>query len=214
MRNWQLLLILVPLAFVTATLLRLDHIKMVELRDAVIAADESGDTDALDKSLVALQEFVVSHVVVNVVETNGVQSITLGTGPFYLEHEYLRAAEAAITAAEQEFANDSNPYGNIYGAVLGICQPLAIANGWAWNNPNYLNCWTEELAKYPAGGELSNQLTVQIPSTALYRREFASPIWAPSWAGWAILACVLILFVIFVRLLIWCVLKIALIFAR
>ena len=37
-RIWQLLLILLPLLFVAATLLRLDHLKMVELRDALLDA--------------------------------------------------------------------------------------------------------------------------------------------------------------------------------
>ena len=37
-KTWQLILVLVPLLFLDATLLRLDHIKMTELRDAVLAA--------------------------------------------------------------------------------------------------------------------------------------------------------------------------------
>ena len=40
-KTWQLLVVLVPLLFVDATLLRMDHIRMTELRDAVLAADAS-----------------------------------------------------------------------------------------------------------------------------------------------------------------------------
>ena len=212
-RSWQLLLILIPLAFVTATLLRLDHLKMSELRRIVLEADAINDDTAIQECLTKLQNFVFSHVVINVVESNGTQSIVFGTGPFYLENQYLRAANAAIEATEENLANDTNPNGNIYAAVSAICKPLAIENGWAWNSQGYLDCWTSELAKYPASDKLSSNLLVAgIPSTELFRRNYASPLWAPSWSGFAILACLLIMVVIVVRLLIWCVLKISLLF--
>lgn len=211
-QNWQLLLILIPLLFVTATLLRLDHLRMAELRDAVISADNLGDDALLQEKLQGLQEFTFKHVVVNIVERNGTQNLTFGTGPFYLEGQYLRAANEAIAEAESQLANDSNPNGNIYAAVSAICRPLALANGWAWNSPGYLNCWTSELDKYPAAEELNSQLTANVPSTELFRYDYASPIWAPSWAGWAILACIIILAIIIIRLVIWCVLHIFLLF--
>ena len=211
-QNWQLILILIPLLFVTATLLRLDHLRMAELRDEVLAADELGDETILQEKLLALQEFTFKHVVVNVVERNGMQNITFGTGPFYLEGQYLRAANIAIAEAEDKLSDDSNPNGNIYAAVSAICRPQAIANGWAWNSPGYLNCWTSELDKYPASEELNSQLTADVPPTELFRYNYASPIWAPSWAGWAILACVIIIAIVIIRLIIWCVLQIYLLF--
>jgi len=211
-RSWQLLLILIPLLFVIATLLRLDHLKMVELREAVLVADASEDDAATSAALARLQEFVTTHIVVNAVEHNGVQSLTFGTGPFYLEHQYLRAANAAIAAAEANLSSDANPYGNIYAAVSAICRPQAIANGWAWNNPNYLNCWTSELAKYPASDNLDANLTAAVPSTELYRHEFLSPLWAPTWSGFTILVALIIIIIIVIRFLIWCVLHIALLF--
>lgn len=211
-QNWQLLLILIPLLFVTATLLRLDHLRMVELRDAVIEADNLGDTEILQEKLQALQKFTFTHVVVNVTERNGIQQLSFGTGPFYLENQYLQAANEAIAEAESQLSDDSNPNGNIYAAVSAICRPLAIANGWAWNSPGYLNCWTSELDKYPAADELNSQLTANVPSTELFRYDYASPIWAPSWAGWAILACVIIIAIVIIRLVIWCVLHIFLLF--
>lgn len=211
-QNWQLILILIPLLFVTATLLRLDHLRMVELRDAVVQADAENDDVAIQKNLVELQKFVVSHVVVNLTEHNGVQKLILGTGPFYLQNQYLRAANAAIEEAEAQLSDDSNPNGNIYAAVSAICRPLAIANGWAWNSPGYLECWTTELDKYPAAAELNTAFTAKIPSTELYRYDYASPIWSPSWAGVAILACLIIIFIITVRIVIWCVLQLFLLF--
>lgn len=209
-RNWQLALVLIPLLFLTATLLRFDHLRMSELRAAVIEADAAENDAQLQESLIALQEFVFSHVVVNVIENNGIQSITFGTGPFYLEHQYLRAANAAIEKAEANLASDSNPNGNIYAAVMEICRPLAIANGWAWNSQEYLNCWTSELAKYPTSDELQINLTADLPSTELFRHNYASPLWSPTPTGFAMLACAIIFAIIVIRIVIWCVLKIIL----
>lgn len=213
-RNWQLLLILIPLLFVTATLLRLDHIKMVELRDAVVAADVAGNDEEIAATLEKLHDFVLNHVIVNVVESNGIQSITLGTGTFYLENQYLRAANAAIERAESELVDDSNPNGNIYAAVGAVCRQQAIVNHWTWDNPGYLNCWTTELAKYPASDNFEANLTAKVPSTELYRVSFASPIWAPCWSGWAMLACAIILIIVKIRILIWLILKVALFFLK
>lgn len=213
-RVWQLILIFIPLIFVAATLLRFDHLKMVDLRSEVLAADAAGNDDEIATNLQKLQDFVFSHIVVNVTESNGQQAIIFGTGPFYLEQQYLRAANAAIEAAESNIANDSNPNGNIYAAVGAICKPLAIQNGWAWNSPGYLNCWTEELAKYPESDNLSTDLSADLPSTELFRYNYASPVWAPSWAGFVILICFVLFLIILIRILVWCVLQIALLFLK
>lgn len=213
-RNWQLILILIPLLFVTATLLRLDHIKMSKLRDAVIAADANDDDEALQARLVELEKFVFSHVIFNVVESNGVQSVVFGTGPFYLEHQYNRAATAAIERAEAELTDTSQPNGDIYSAVLNICRPLAIQNGWTLQGNEYMRCWSEELAKYPASDELVSEFTVKLPSTELYRKNYASPLWAPTWAGFAMLASAIIIVIVLIRIIIWLILQIALAFLK
>ena len=70
-KTWQLLVILVPLLFVDATLLRLDHIRMTELRDAVLTADANEDDEAIKQSLEELKKFVFSNMVINVVDDNG-----------------------------------------------------------------------------------------------------------------------------------------------
>ncbi len=214
-RTWQLVLVFIPLLFVAATLLRFDHIRMTQLRAAVLEADVAGNEDALQRSLEELRQFVFSHIVVNVTENNGIQSIIFGTGPFYLEQQYRRAANAAIAEAESSLASDANPNGNIYAAVAAICQPQAIANGWEWSSPGYLDCWTSELAKYPTSDALdSNLISANVPSTELYRRNYASPLWAPTPAGFVILVCIVLGIVIFVRFMIWLVLKLALLFVK
>ena len=66
LKTWQLLVVLVPLLFVDATLLRLDHIKMTELRDAVLQADEAEDDAAIAENLDKLKKFVFGNIVINV----------------------------------------------------------------------------------------------------------------------------------------------------
>lgn len=214
-RTWQLVIILIPLLFFTATLLRFDHLRMVELRQAVIAADEKGNQEEITQTLIDLKEFVDSHTVVNVVEENGVQSIIFGTGTFYLESQYIRDATAALeAAANNSEVDDSNPNGNIYAAVAAICQPQAIANGWQWSDQPYLDCWMNELSKYPESDIQDNQITADIPPTSLYRRSYASPIFSLTPAGIAIIACIVLTVVIIIRLIIWVALKISLLFFK
>lgn len=167
-RTWQLLVVLIPLAFLAATLLRFEHLRMTELRAAVLEADETGDAEALEESLTKLQEYVFSHMVINVVESNGVQEVTFGTGPFYLEHAYQRAAEAAIQAAEEKLTDDANPNGDIYQIVSNICRTEGLNSGWN----AYLECWTRELGKFPAADELSSTTI----AAAIPRQSFIAKI--------------------------------------
>lgn len=212
-KTWQLLLILVPLIFVDATLLRMDHIHMTELRDAVMAADEAENDEEIARTLEELKSFVFSNMVINVVDDNGEQRVTFGTGPFYLEHQYLRAANAALKEAEAKLASDSNPNGNIYQMASDACRGQAIANGWSWDNQNYINCMMGEIQKYPAADNIQDQVIASLPSTGLYRHNYAAPVWAPTLTGFMILITLAIIVVIFIRGIIWVILRLALLFA-
>ncbi len=211
-KTWVLILVLIPLAFVDATLLRQDHVKMTELRDAVLSADVEEDDEKLAEALTKLKEFVFSNIVINVIEENGVQRVIFGTGPFYLEHQYLRAAKKALEEAEKTLASDSNPNGNIYGMAGETCRALAIQNGWTWDNVNFINCMLTEIQKYPAANEIQDTIMASLPSTELYRRNYASPVWAPSLTGWMLLLTLIIIVVIFIRGIIWVVLRLSLLF--
>ena len=213
LRSWQLGLILLLCLFITATFFRFDHLKMDELKTAVLTADEAGDDTAIAAALTNLQNFVFSHTVWTATEENGQQGLTLGTGTFYLEDSYLRAANAAIEAAEANASSADNPNGNIYAAAAAICKPIAIANGWRWNNPGYLNCMTEQLAQYPSYDYIAD-IAADVPSTELYRYNYASPIWAPTWAGFMCIVDVILLLAILVRILVRIVLSIALLFLK
>lgn len=206
---WQLVLVLFVLLFVDATLLRNDHIRMTELRDAVMAADEDGDEVEIANALNELKEFTFSHIVVNVVDENGEQKVELGTGVFYLEQSYRRDAEAALEEAEEQITSDENQYGNIYELANETCRPQAIANGWTWSSQEFINCMLSEIQKYPASENLEDTIRAAIPSTELYRVDYASPAWAPSGAGWAILATCVVAVILVWKILRWAFYKIA-----
>lgn len=214
LKTWQLLILLVPLLFIDATMMRADHIRMTELRDAVLTADEENDDEKIAATLAELKSFVFSNIVINVVDDNGNQKVMFGTGPFYLEHQYLRAANKALEEAEKTIANDNNPNGNIYAMAGEVCRPQAIANGWAWDNPNYINCMMTEIQKYPSSEDLQDQIIASLPSTELYRHNYASPMWAPTFTGFMLLITLIIIVVIFIRVVIWAVLHISLLFIR
>ena len=213
LRSWQLGLILLFCLFITATFFRFDHLRMNELKDVVFDADAAGDTAALTTALTELQNFVFTHTVWTATEENGQQGLTLGTGTFYLEESYLRAANAAIEAAEASASSSDNPNGNIYAAAASVCKPIAIANGWRWNNPGYLNCMTDQLAQYPSYDYIAD-IAADVPSTELYRYNYASPIWAPTWAGFLCIIDLLLILAILVRILVRIVLSVALIFLK
>ena len=212
LKTWQLLLILVPLFFIDATLLRLDHVRMTELRDAVLAADELEDDEMTMRALDELKEFVFSNIVINVVDDNGAQRVTFGTGPFYLEHMYIRAANKALAEAEAGLKSDENPNGNIYGLAAETCKAEALANGWSWNSPGYINCMVSEIQKYPAADEIQDTIIASLPSTELYRKNYASPVWAPSLTGFMILVTLVVIVVVFIRGLVWIILRLSLLF--
>lgn len=213
-KTWQLLIILMLSLFIEATLLRFNHIHMTDLKSEVAVADESGDEAAIQKALNNLKSYVNSHTVVNVVEKNGISRVTFGSGPVYLEHQYNRKASAALAEAEKNAATDENPNGNVFAKAMAVCQPLAHQNGWDWNTPEYINCYTSEIAKYPAADKIEDTYAATLPSTSLFRYDFASPVWTFSPAGLMGIVCVVLAIITFVRFLIWLLLKIALIFIK
>lgn len=208
--SWKIVLILVLLGFLAATLLRFDHIKMTELRDAVMAADEEKNDEKIATALNELHSFVLKHIIFNTVEENGTQKITFGTGPFYLENQYLRKANEAIAKAQADIAkNSSNPNGNIYKKAAQVCDAKSRANGWGFN-ARYIQCYQDELAKYPHESSMDAYGSAVLPSTELFRYEYSSPLWYPCGSGIVLLLCAILFLILLVRFIIWLFLRIAL----
>jgi hypothetical protein len=174
---WQLVAVLLLMGFVAATFLRLNNIGMIQRFDAVMAADKAGDNKVIRERLYDLQRFISDHMNTN-----------MGNG-LYLEDSYNRDVKKAYELSSQ----DSNPNGNIYKKVQDICAPRF--SSWSIG---YVQCVTDELAKYPSADSLV--ASVNLPKAALYHYSFISPIWSPDFAGWSVLICLTLILMIIVRI--------------
>ncbi|MCR5572675.1 MAG: hypothetical protein K6F57_02780 [Candidatus Saccharibacteria bacterium] len=212
--TWKLILVLILLIFLAATLLRFDHVKMTEMREAVLTADAEEDTSKILSSLNELRNFTLKHIIFNILDDNGEQHVIFGTGPFYLENLYVRDAKEAITKQQAEIekkgTTDKNPNGNIFKKVAKICDGKARTYGWPYYDKRYLSCYTTELAKYPSSESLTTDLEAVLPSTEAYRYEFASPIWYPCASGTVILIAAILFIWAICRIVFWIVTSIAL----
>ena len=77
--------------------------------------------------------------------------------------------------------------------------------------------WVEKVAEedfecHTTADELNDKIAASLPSTELYRKDFASPIWAPTLTGFMILMTLIIIVVIFIRGIIWIILRLSLLF--
>lgn len=186
-KTWQLVILLILVAFLAATFLRLNNIGMVERRTAVIDADNSGNNDTTITRLYDLQRYVTSHM-----------NADMGKG-VYLEGTYKRDVQAVYDNASK----DSNPNGNIYVKAQQTCAPKFAH----WSEA-YVQCTVTALGEYPSASNLID--AVALPPASNYLHVYVSPLWSPDFAGWSVVACIIILLLIITRLLSLVVLRILL----
>lgn len=189
-KTWQLVILILMSGFVSATFLRLNNVGMIERRDAVIDADISGDTAALNRRLYDLQRYVSSHM-------------NADPGRIALDHSYQRDNQKKKAEKEQEIANQPN--GDVYQKAEAVCGPLARSQGWRWPDLRYTNCLNQELAKYPEGKVLSTEFE-PIPVETYYH-TFISPLWSPDFAGWSVLITGALALIIVMRIIVLIILK-------
>lgn len=196
--SWQLMLALFVALFLLATGLRFDHLKLERLKTEVKKADVSGKTEEISKSVENLRKFAMTHTVISLTEENGKTLVHFGTGPIYLENQYAKAAAAELEKAK----NRANSGGerNIYAEASAVCQPQAIRNRWAWNSKPYIDCMMGELAKHPAAAA-EKSYRANLPSSSLFRINYAAPLWAPSFTGWMMVISVILAVFLMLRLL-------------
>lgn len=186
-KTWQLFVVLILLVVVAATFLRLNNIGMEQRRDAVHAADKAGNSAQIISALSNLQQYVSAHM-----------NTDLGNGVF-LNYSYSRAYEAL----NKQSATSEDPNGNVYEKASSYCDPQFPYYTWA-----YQQCIVQQLQKYPGSNTLSTSQTSL--STALYTHNYASPLWSPDFAGFSVLACLVLALIILARLITLTVLRIML----
>lgn len=176
-KTWQLIILLIIVGFVAATFLRLNNIGMAQRREAVISADQQGNEEDIIHRLYDLQRHVTTHM-----------NTDLGRG-VYLEKSYNRD----IQNWQQTQYGASNPNGNIYQKAQEVCAPQFNSYSYA-----YLQCTTNELAKYPAAADPASETSK--PRQEAYIHSFSSPLWSPDFAGWSVLAFGVIVLLILIRI--------------
>ncbi len=177
-KTWQLIILLIIVGFIAATFLRLNNIGMVQRREAVLSADESGNVDVTIDRLYDLQQYVSSHM-----------NTDLGGG-VPLNNAFHRDYETWM----QGQYGSANSQENIYKKAQEVCAPQFSNYSYA-----YVQCTTNELAKYPAAANPASESTK--PRQEAYIHTFASPVWSPDFAGWSVLLFGVILLVIVIRII-------------
>lgn len=157
--------------------LRANNQKMVELRDAVFAADEqAGDVEG---SLRALREHVYAHMNTNL--SSGENTIH---PPLQLKYTYERLAKA-----EQDKLQSTNA--ELYDAATKYCEARfpagQLANG-------RVQCVAQYIDERGQG-----ETVVSVPEE-LYKFDFVSPYWSPDLAGWSLVLSGLALIVFVLRI--------------
>ncbi len=175
-KTWQLVLIFMLMSFVTASLLRLNNVGMVERRDAVMTADQSCDREVLKDRLYDLQRYVSKHM-----------NTSLGSKGVALEGLY-NCDYQDILNKQQVYQNE---HGNVFQRAQDVCAPR-----YSSNSQGYKDCVNNELAKFPQGQELVDAVTIP---TEPYYHSFVSPLWSPDFAGFSVLITAAIGLVIIVR---------------
>lgn len=159
--------------FVAATFLRMNNVGMIQRRDAVHAADKSGNLNETKARLYDLQRYAAAHM-------------NASTGAVYLQDQYNRDSKTAIDEATARSG------GNSYNAQAeAVCNPQFHGYSQA-----YLQCFMNELGKHPTSDKLPDP---DLPNPALYKYDFASPVWSSDFAGWSVVVCGVILLLIIAR---------------
>lgn len=160
--------------------LRQNNLRAIELRDQVIAADKANK--GVEEALRNLREHTYSHM--NSSLSSGSTSIKQ---PIQLKYTYER-----LVAAEKERVSKNNE--KIYAEAQVTCERLFPVG---LSGSGRIPCIQDYVAK--------NGTTEQPIQDALYKFDFASPIWSPDLAGFALLVAAIsgVLFVTKVALDRW-----------
>lgn len=189
LKTWQLVIILVLMLFVSATLLRLNNLGMLERRQAVIDADKTGDRQKTVAALEELRSYVNSHM-----------NTDMGRG-VYLEQSYAKARDAAIERAAS--ANSTNPNSAAYQQASVACRSRFIGGTESYRN-DYVQCVIDQVGAMSQGQDPAE--SINLPKADTYRYSFVSPRLSLDLAGCSVLLTLLIATLILLR---WAVVIIA-----
>jgi hypothetical protein len=154
-------------------------------------ADKLADKEATKQGLIELQRYVSAHM-----------NTSLGNG-FYLEHQYNRDKEAALTAA----TSTTNPNSAVYQQASIECRNR-FQGGVASFRNDYVACVAERVRALSPSTDPS--VGLKLPKAESYYYNFASPLWSPDLAGIMVLFCLIVTSVILLRAIAAVVLRVVL----
>lgn len=161
LKLWQIFILLVVFAGCSVYFLRQNNLRMVTLRNEVVAADEQGGdvTGALKR----LNQHVFHHMNTEIVR------------PIELVHTYNKQAQAAIEAANKSSGRD------IYAEATAVCERRGVPL------TSIAQCAADYAANNNPGvgpGEIN------LPDKNRFIYTFAAPRWTPDMAGFSLLLTV------------------------
>ncbi len=157
-KTWQLLIALVILVLSSVYFLRLNNLKMVELREAVISADKTGKN--LQESIEALNSHIFTHMNTTTIR------------PIELVNTYNRQAQAVIKAASSTNSKD------VYKQAAKVCEQRGIP----------LTSIAQCAADYATKNSPNlGPKKIVLPDKNLFIYSFVSPKWTPDLAGLSLL---------------------------
>lgn len=173
-KTWQIIALLILAALSSAYFLRQNNLGMVQLRNGVVIADETGQD--LSQSIEALNQHVFSHM-----NTQIVRSVEL-------VKTYDRRARAIIEAAVPA------PNRSLYEEAASACAGRGPLFSDVRNQCviDYINTNNTGFGELPA---------INLPDKNRFIYSFASPLWTPDMAGLSLLAAVVLLAWLILRIL-------------
>ncbi|HZM63886.1 MAG TPA: hypothetical protein VFB59_02010 [Candidatus Saccharimonadales bacterium] len=163
-------------ASICVVALRGNYQKMVNLREAVYAADQAGVD--VESALANLRAHVNGHM--NTDLTGGTEGIY---PPIHLKGTYER-----LVQAEQERVNTVNS--KVYSDAQAHCEALYPTS---FSGGPRVPCIEQYVKEH---GTTKQEIPV-----ALYKFDFASPTWSPDLAGWMLVTSALLLGLAVIRFL-------------
>lgn len=179
---WYLLVLFLVSATVAVLALRQNNLTMLELRQAVYAADEQNND--VEGALQRLRSFVYSHM--NTDLSAGAEAVY---PPIQLKYTYQRLQEAEKARVQQ----DSSA---IYTQAQAYCEQQ---NATDFSGRNRVPC----IEQYVSQRGVKEKA---IPD-AMYKFDFVSPSWSPDLAGFSLALTMLLLLLLTVRIVAGRVLK-------
>ncbi len=176
--------------FIAATFLRLNNIGMIERRESVLTADKGTDATLTQTRLYDLQRYVSSHMNANM-------------GSIYLENQQKRDMQKIIDSASSTSSyEDAKPFRE----AQAVCAPrYAHLGGYS---QAYQQCMVDQIESHGSSANLTSEL--QLPKADQYRFSFIAPLWSPDFAGFTVVACLLIALLIVARIIALLILKLIL----